>query len=258
MNDTAPRYIRDTLASGEPPDYISPSLASSWRQCPAAWRHRYVTQLPDPSGTAAMIGSHAHAALAALFTDSAADRTPERVAAHVVAVANEYPTELWRVQTRVANLWAHLDPATIDVAAVEMELSATFNGVAFRGTADLAIRDGGGNVWIVDWKTGKVPPATRRQNVHDQLDLYAAAYYQSTGQPTGGNIAVFLSGRQHDTPTAFKREQSDARERGAVKRIVKAAQQIRAAANANEYPTKPGPLCGWCAYRNDCPDAPTT
>ena len=69
--------------------------------------------------------------------------------------------------------------------------SARIGGVIVNGTIDLLLRDG----TIIDYKTGKVKPATSAR-YEKQLLLYAAAVRQLTGvTPARGMLVYVDSGR---------------------------------------------------------------
>ncbi|MEE3276000.1 MAG: PD-(D/E)XK nuclease family protein, partial [Actinomycetota bacterium] len=62
----------------ELPRFFSSTAASTYRQCPLKWKHKYIDKLPDPPGEPALVGTFAHKVLELLCKDSADLRTTER------------------------------------------------------------------------------------------------------------------------------------------------------------------------------------
>ena len=69
------------------PKYLSPSSASSFRECARRWKFRYVDRLPDPPGEAAVTGTFAHMVLEKLMQEPVENRTVDR--------AKKLARELW-------------------------------------------------------------------------------------------------------------------------------------------------------------------
>ena len=55
--------------------HLSPSSASTFRQCPRRWKHRYIDRMPDPKGIPALIGTFVHRVLEDLLAHEASERT---------------------------------------------------------------------------------------------------------------------------------------------------------------------------------------
>lgn len=250
-----PVYVEETLASGEPPDYISPSLAASWRKCPRSYWYRYVTQVEDVGSDAARLGTFVHSVLEQLL------RLPPTLRALDVAERLVLTTPLLRgvdrgeAMGRVAAVWELFEPRYLHVLELEKQLGCEFDGYKFKGTADVVFRGvPDGEVWILDWKTGKVPPVSRRRDVEDQLDLYAAAYERQESVRVAGVAIVYL-GVGKGRSVVWARSCSVDRTKRAVRRLLKAAQGIREAGSSGEvYPAKPSALCAWCPGRDLCDD----
>src|SRR5262245_56751869 len=56
---------------------LSPSRASDFKQCPLLYRFRAIDRLPEPTSTAQLRGSVAHAALEQLYALPAPERLPD-------------------------------------------------------------------------------------------------------------------------------------------------------------------------------------
>ena len=55
--------------------HLSPSSASTFRQCPRRWKFRYIDHLPDPKGVPALLGTFVHRILEELMLVGASERT---------------------------------------------------------------------------------------------------------------------------------------------------------------------------------------
>lgn len=255
------RYIR----TRHPLEYLRNLDSKTWTQ-----RLLYIVYLmtrtlrsaPTPP-TAARIGTTVHKVLEELFTLPPEERTRKRAAAIQRRQWRTNPRprrdshtkrsrEYKLVKALVANLWEHMDPQTIQVIATEMKLETSLEGHRFIGYTDLVTKDKHGQHWIVEWKTGKIPAKDQRSAAQNQVDFYAAAYTQITGQPAGTTL-VYLTGspsrRGRTVTTPFDQEHIQR----AVQQLSTTALEIQVAATSGQYPTKPGTQCGRCNYKSRCP-----
>ena len=60
------------------PRFYSNSASTTYDQCPRRWKHKYIDKLPDPPGSAAILGTFAHEVLEKLYQESAEKRTVEQ------------------------------------------------------------------------------------------------------------------------------------------------------------------------------------
>ena len=131
---------------------LSPTSASTWRQCPARWRYRYVENLPDPPGHDAVIGSFVHRVLEALLGEEPGHRSIERARTLAADAWPDYVEDpdvrrldlddvgllghKRRIWAAITGLWHLEDPTTIDVRATEHHLRTELDGVPFSGIVD--------------------------------------------------------------------------------------------------------------------------
>ena len=206
MTDAAPR----AEATAEPvadklveiperyvPKYLSPSSASSYRECARRWKFRYVDRLPDPPGESAVTGTFAHMVLEKLMQEPEPERTVDR--------AKKLARELWPTMERhpdyvglelderggldfringwraIEGLWDLEDPRQVQVAATEQDVRVEINGVPFRGIIDRLDETDQGLV-VTDYKSGKAPSARFSANYATQMLLYAAALTELEGR----------------------------------------------------------------------------
>lgn len=246
-----------------PPPRLSPSGAGTFEQCPRRWRFRYVERLADPPGEAALAGSFAHRVLELLMQREPAERTTDT--AKLIA-RQEWPeTESsddyqaldyddregrhfrWKAWQAIEGLWKLEDPCDVEVRATEHDVEATLAGVPFRGIVDRIEEEGDGLV-VTDYKSGKAPSPRYRRGRLDQVLLYAAAVEATTGEmPVRarllylGQRAVGIDVTRHELDTV-------------TEKLAGTWQEIHIACEADEFEPRTGPLCGWCAYVDRCPE----
>ena len=172
------------------PRHLSPSSASTFRQCPRRWRLRYIDKLPDPKGEPAVLGTFVHEILEELLSLEAKDRSID--AAREIArqlwirilddedfialgfSESEVKAFMWKAWRLVERYFVLEDPAEVEVVRAEQKLSVEIGGVPFFGIVDLTERVSSG-LRVVDYKTGKAPRSRYLDDKLSQVWLYAAA-----------------------------------------------------------------------------------
>jgi len=164
------------------PSALSPSRAGDFMQCPLLFRLRVVDKVPEPPNSAATRGTLVHAVLDRLFDLPAGGRTPDEAAALLRPEWDRLlakdpglgqlfgtPQELaeWLLGEVVAGRYFTLeDPNRLEPAEREW-----FVRVAVGEGADRLVLRGwstgldvapNGLLRVVDYKTGKAPPAAMR------------------------------------------------------------------------------------------------
>ncbi|WIB65640.1 PD-(D/E)XK nuclease family protein [Curtobacterium sp. MCBD17_040] len=236
------------------------------------------------------LGIAAHAVLEHLFSLPGPERTKARASAiareyrenpefaekmlghglgPLVHALNEADTAKWlhEVDIRTHGLWEIEDPTQVTVFRNEMgfgadnEFNVNIGRVPFVGyidRVDKIVDPVTGEITgykVIDYKMGKYKePDPKYPNnpdeYGDQIKVYVAAMFGVTGfWPESGSL-VFA--KQHRERVIETTQEAVA---GAVERFEAAYDRMHAMADANEYPTKPGPLCSWCVLVNNCPAA---
>lgn len=249
--------------SPRPPQRLSPSGAATFEQCPRRWRFRYVERLPDPPGIDALVGTFAHRVLEHLMQQPANRRTKDdarRIARSTwpeLSSSDEYlDLELdeaqakefrWRAWGAIEGLWYLEDPAGVDVRATEQQVSVTLDGVPFRGVVDRVEAESEGVV-VSDYKSGRAPsPRFAPDRLHQVL-LYAAAIAEETGEQPVKAQLLYLG--QKIVSTVVTSEEID----GAVEHLRSTWEDIAEACDIDDFAPRPGPLCGYCPYSEQCPE----
>ena len=155
---------------------LSPSRASDFKQCPLLYRFRAIDRLPEPPSTAQLRGSVVHAALEQLYALPATDRGPDTALSLVIpaweAVSRNgrtWPTEiapelretlLKEARTLLSGYYRLEDPTRFDPQSCEQRVEVELaDGTLLRGFVDRIDVAPSGELRVVDYKTGKAPPA---------------------------------------------------------------------------------------------------
>src|SRR5207302_1344196 len=168
--------------------------------CPLLYRFRVIDRLPEPPTTATARGTLVHAALERLFDLPAADRVPEaartllaaewdRLAAEEPDLAALFENEAERVAwlasaTAIVDAYFTLeDPRRLEPAEREAYVEATLeSGLRLRGYIDRLDVAPGGDIRIVDYKTGRAPREAYEASALFQMKFYALVVWRLRGQ----------------------------------------------------------------------------
>lgn len=245
------------------PKYLSPSSASSYRECARRWKFRYVDRLPDPPGEAAVTGTFAHMVLEKLMQEAVENRTVDR--------AKELAREIWpkmenhpdyqalelddrgglefriRGWKAIEGLWDLEDPREVEVASTEQDIRVEINGVPFRGIIDRVDETSDGLV-VTDYKSGKAPSERFSSNYATQMLLYAAALTELEGsKPTRAQL-LYLGQKVVEV------EVTDENLAEVVDDLRTTWLSIMESCITQEFSATEGPLCGWCPFVAECPE----
>src|SRR5207248_2428232 len=178
----------------------SPSRAADFMTCPLLYRFRVIDRLPEPPTTATARGTLVHAVLERLFDLPAADRTPQaaqdllapewdRLAAAEPAVAELFDDDAeragWLASARqILDAYFTLeDPRRLEPAEREAYVETTLaSGLRLRGYIDRLDVAPGGEIRIVDYKTGRAPREAYEASALFQMKFYALVIWRLRGQ----------------------------------------------------------------------------
>jgi putative RecB family exonuclease len=247
---------------------LSPSRASDFKQCPLLYRFRAIDRLPEPTSAAQLRGSVVHAALEQLYALPAADRRPEtavtlvapawdRVVAAEPELASSVAPELRaalldEARALLSGYYRLEDPTRFDPQSceqrVEVELS---DGTLLRGFIDRIDVAATGELRVVDYKTGKAPPAARELaefKAMFQMKFYAVALLRSRGVlPTRLRLLYLADGEILDySPGLDELLRFE-------KTLIAIWRAIQSAGATGDFRPSPSRLCEWCAHQSRCP-----
>jgi len=251
---------------GPRPASLSPSRAGDFMTCPLLYRYRVIDRLPEPPSPAATRGTLVHAVLERLFDHPAAERTPEaarellrpqwdRLLAEEPELAGlfeaEDQREVWleEAAAMVDRYFTLEDPRRLEPAHRELHVTTVLeSGLALRGYIDRLDVAPGGEIRIVDYKTGSAPRAEFEARALFQMKFYALVLWRSQGTIPRLLQLIYLGSGE------IVRYAPDEADLLATERKVNALwQAIQRAAKAGDWRERPGRLCNWCAHQAICP-----
>jgi RecB family exonuclease len=252
----------------------TPTRLASWLDCPRRYRMAYLDRPPAPKGPPwahNSLGATVHNALAGWWRLPRAERTVTAAGDLLdhgwidQGYANDEQSARCRQGARrmVERYAATLDPAT-EPLGVERTVGARTEQIVLSGRIDRLDErrapDGGRMLAVVDYKTGRRPLTEDDARTSLALALYALA---------AGRMfhAVCRRVELHHLPagTTAAWEHSDEgigrhlrRAESIAAECAGADERFRAGLSAPEvddvFPPRPGPACGWCDYRQVCPE----
>ncbi|HEV7362519.1 MAG TPA: RecB family exonuclease, partial [Mycobacterium sp.] len=247
---------------------LSPSRAADFKQCPLLYRFRAIDRLPEPASPAQIRGSVVHAALEQLYSLPAASRGPETATSlvepaweHVIAAEPDRVGELDSVQrTQVleearallAGYYRLEDPTRFDPQCCEQRVEVELaDGTLLRGFIDRIDVAATGELRVVDYKTGKSPPAARALaefKAMFQMKFYAVALLRTRGVPPTRLRLIYLADGQvldysPDLDELLRFE----------KTLMAMWRAIQSAGQTGDFRPHQSRLCDWCPHHEYCP-----
>jgi len=256
------------LDLGDLPDRLfvcTPSKLSAYLDCPRRYRFTYVDRPVPPKGPPwahNSLGASLHTALKNWYAVAPEQR---RAASLSKLLRATWVREGYRDEEQERDVfgralaWFEAYVSTLDPleepVGVERTVAAKTSVLALSGRADRIDRRGGELV-IVDYKTGRYEPSSGDARGSLALAMYA---YASTRQfrrpcrrvelhhlPTGS-----IAAHEH---TEASLDRHLGRAEATARDIVAAEKAVAAGADPDrEFPVQPGALCSWCDFKRVCP-----
>lgn len=247
---------------------LSPSRATDFKQCPLLYRFRAIDRLPEATSAAQLRGSVMHAALEQLYGLPAGLRSPDtarslvqRAWDQMVAAEPELageldpgqPTQLLEdARALVSGYYRLEDPTRFDPQCCEQRVEVELaDGTLLRGYIDRIDVAATGELRVVDYKTGKAPPAARALaefKAMFQMKFYAVALFRSRGVPPTRLRLIYLADGQlldysPDRDELLRFE----------KTLMAIWRAIQSAGETGDFRPNPSRLCDWCPHQQRCP-----
>ncbi|HEX3218894.1 MAG TPA: ATP-dependent DNA helicase [Candidatus Limnocylindria bacterium] len=239
---------------------LSYGQISDYLDCPTRYRYAHVIRIPTPASHQMAYGRALHAAVQAYHRRqlAGAAMTAEELLAELdaswesVGFLTRQHEEARKAAAREAlqRFWEEQQREPARPVAVEQEFSVLLGRDRVRGRYDRVDREADGRVVITDYKSSDVrDPATAARRSRDslQLSLYALAYESQHGRLPDDLALHFLESGivGHSSPSP--------------KRLARAAEQVTTVSDgirAGNFAPNPSPMrCGFCPFREICPDA---
>lgn len=247
---------------------LSPSRATDFKQCPLLYRFRAIDRLPEATSAAQLRGSVVHAALEQLYGLPAGLRSPDtarslvqRAWDQMVAAEPELageldpgqPTQLLEdARALVSGYYRLEDPTRFDPQCCEQRVEVELaDGTLLRGYIDRIDVAATGELRVVDYKTGKAPPAARALaefKAMFQMKFYSVALFRSRGVPPTRLRLIYLADGQlldysPDRDELLRFE----------KTLMAIWRAIQSAGETGDFRPNPSRLCDWCPHQQRCP-----
>jgi putative RecB family exonuclease len=245
---------------------LSPSRAGDFLTCPLLYRFRVIDRLPEPPSPAAARGTLVHAVLERLFDEPAAARTPQvardllepqwqRLVADepemdgLFSSDDERSTWLAEARDMLDRYFTLEDPTRLEPRYRELAVEAVLeSGLVVRGYVDRVDVAPGGQIRIVDYKTGTAPKEEYEAKALFQMKFYAVVLWLTEQRiPTLLQLIYLGNGEI----VRFAPDESDLR--ATVRKIDALWRAIERAKATGDWRPRPSRLCGWCAHQAICP-----
>ncbi|GAB7146451.1 RecB family exonuclease [Mycobacterium riyadhense] len=247
---------------------LSPSRAADFKQCPLLYRFRAIDRLPEAPSVAQLRGSLVHVALEQLYALPAMQRGPDTARSlvepawdHVIAAAPKLAAELDRGQriqlldearALLAGYYRLEDPTRFSPQSCEQRVEVELaDGTLLRGFIDRIDVAATGELRVVDYKTGKAPPAARALaefKAMFQMKFYAVALFRSRGVlPTRLRLIYLADGQVLDySPDGGELMRFE-------KTLMAIWRAIQSVGATGDFRANPSRLCDWCPHQKHCP-----
>lgn len=250
-----------------PRESLSPSRAQDFLSCPLLYRFRVIDRLAEPTSPAAVRGTLVHAVLERLFDLPAVERTVESALSLVAPLWEEavstrpelaaLPEEsgldegqwLSSAGDLVASYFAMEDPRRLEPAGRELKLDVELpSGLILRGYVDRLDRAGGGQLRVVDYKTGRPPGVGREARAIFQLRFYALGIWRMRGE-----VPVVLQLMYLSTGEVLRYSPDEADLLAMERKIEALWAAIERSMRTGDWRPSQSPACRWCSHQARCP-----
>jgi putative RecB family exonuclease len=259
----------------DPPDEVpawtlSPSRAADFMTCPLLYRFRTIDRLPEQPSPQATRGTVIHAVLERLYDLPAAERTVDRARAMVVPewealleaepdVATLFTDDedgtalqewLRSGEELLDRYFALEDPTRLEPAERELYVETTLDsGLRLRGYVDRLDRAPlGGEMRVVDYKTGKAPREGFELRAMFQMRFYALVLWRLYGRVPKLLQLIYLGSGE-----ILRYEPDEADLRATERKIAALWRAIERAMTTGDWRPSPSRLCDWCDHKPVCP-----
>jgi len=247
---------------------FSHSRLSSFEDCPKKFHYRYVLRVPsDTESIEQFVGKRVHEVLERLYIAVGKSRIPslsqvlrrfqllwdEHYAAERVRVArpeNSVASYRGLGERCLTNYYRRFYPFESD-ETLDVERRVTFDlddrgDYRMQGVIDRIVRARDEAIEIHDYKTSRRVPSQDKLDRDRQLALYQIGVARIYGEERPIRLIWhYLLPDQVRTSSRTPDQLKDLR--------VRTMELIDRIRGETDFETRPGPLCGWCEYRDRCP-----
>lgn len=248
---------------------LSPSRAADFQTCPLRYRFRVIDRLPEPPSPEATRGTLVHAVLERLFDLPAAQRdlaaasalvpgewermrAEDPELAELFAAATDGAEAAWLASaTPLLETYFGLeDPRRLDPASREERVEVVLDsGLRLHGIVDRLDEAPGGELRIVDYKTGRSPGESFEARALFQMRFYALVLWRSRGVLPRQLLLLYLGDGQ-----ALRYCPTEAELLATERKLAALWSAIDLATRTGDFRPHRSQLCGWCAHQALCPE----
>jgi putative RecB family exonuclease len=243
---------------------LSPSTAADFKSCAQLFKFRSVDRLPEPVSATGARGSLVHRVLERMFLDEPHRRTPERsiellgkLWAEARVESDDSPADLSaeeedallaQARRLLLNYFRLEDPRTLIASRLEWWVEYELPDVHLRGIIDRLEERPDGSWVLTDYKTGRVPGASRELSAFFGLHFYALVCWRAFGVVPREIRLVYLADPAVLTLTPNERMLV------VFERKMQAmGRAIRRALETGDWRPRPSPFCMSCNFQSICP-----
>jgi putative RecB family exonuclease len=259
----APLEADPSPAGPRPAASLSPSRAADFLSCPLLYRFRVIDRIPQRPSSAATRGTVIHSVLERLFDLPAAERTPERAAtllgpewgrllADEPGLAELFTDErgldewLASAQVLLAAYFALEDPRRLEPAERELFVECDLEtGLRLRGYVDRLDVAPGGEVRVVDYKTGRAPREGYEAKALFQMKFYALVLWRLRGEIPRMLQLLYLGSCE-----VLRYEPDEDDLRATERKLGAIWDAISRATERSDWRPSPSRLCDWCDHKH--------
>jgi ATP-dependent exoDNAse (exonuclease V) beta subunit len=258
------------------PVRLSATSLAGVEECPLRWFLRHEVRAEPPTGAALAFGGLLHALADAVGSGRAApdarqlirqlDRVWSAVAFEAPWRSEQERVEAGRALQRLLDWHAATRGRRLVATEVPFEVSLRVAGrdVLLRGFVDRLELDDADAVHVVDFKTGRRPPAATQAAGNLQLGCYQLAVASggfdrhpalpAAPRPAGAELVWLRSADRDGLPRVHR--QAGFGDSGPPGWLTEALEQTVLRLAAEEFPARPGRYCARCTFRACCPAQP--
>ena len=249
------------MSALEAPTHLSASSISTYEQCPLRFRFSRIDRIPEPTTEAMILGTFVHEILEILYSHIPSERTlPNARSIARELWTNKFEEETftvkikdindfrWRAWWCVENVFQMEDPPEVKIRGVEDKFSASIDDVPLLGFIDRWTEEADGSITVTDYKSGKVSKPEYEGDKIFQIVLYAEMLERLHDIEVSNAEIMYVKFKE-----VKRYDPTPERRKTVLKIIDQTWTGVQAGCETGIFPTKTGPLCGWCAYKPICP-----
>ncbi len=254
------------LAPEPPRPSLSPSRASDFLTCPLLYRFRVLDRLPEAPSPLATRGTVVHSVLERLFDLPAAERTAQRAGELVRPewdrlleaepelgdlFTSDGARDEWlaSAQGLLDAYFALEDPQRLEPAERELYVECDLeSGLRLRGYVDRLDVAPGGEVRVVDYKTGRAPREGFEAKAMFQMRFYALVLWRLHGRVPSQLQLLYLGSGE-----VLRYEPDEADLLATERKLAAIWSAISRATDKGDWRPSPSRLCDWCDHQSLCP-----